>query len=955
MKKLLSFLLLAGISLTGSTQHPSGSILLPGNGPAAFPLVSPTETTAIYVSDQDHWLVQKAAAFLQKDIERVTGRRPVLLHQLPAAAKNLVIIGSLDGSPLIRQLSKITTISTLQHKWEAFTTGVSDHPLPGISHALIIAGSDRRGAAYGVFELSRQIGVSPWYWWADVPVTTKKEIYISSQWHNEAPKVKYRGFFINDEAPALSGWTKEKFGGFNHLFYEKVFELLLRMKANYLWPAMWGNAFNDDDTLNPILADKYGIVMGTSHHEPMLRAQQEWKRYGAGPWDYQANARTLDSFWRTGIRQMGSHESIVTIGMRGDGDMPMTEGSNIALLEKIVQRQREIIRDLTGKAPSATPQLWALYKEVQDYYDKGMHVPDDVTLLLCDDNWGNIRKLPRLTDKPRAGGYGLYYHFDYVGGPRNYKWLNTNPIPRIWQQMHLAKEYGVDRIWIVNVGDIKPMELPIEFFLDYAWDPGRWPADSLDNYTRTWASRQFGPAQADVIADILSTYTKYNGRCKPELLSPATYSLLNYREAEMIMEDYNRLAARADSIANILPPACRDAYYQLVLYPVTACANLNELYVTVAKNRLYARQGRSATDSLAARARNLFEKDSALSHYYNTIMAGGKWDHMMDQTHIGYTGWQQPPVNKMPEVLTLPPTGPGPDTSSWGLSIEGSASWWPFDPAQPSLPAFDRYGPATQYIEIFNRRQRPFACTISPGAAWLHISTAPSFTVSSEQRVQVSIDWTKLPPGQQKAPITISGSDGQNLSVIVTANAPSVYTGITPGSFVEANGYLSLESEHYSRTVETAVKWQRVPGLGRTLSGMEARSVTAVILQQGTSSPRLEYDCYLTQIGNQSVSAYFSPPLGFSGKGLQYGISFDDEEPQIITLPELSSGKNWEISVANNIFISSSSHHHLSKPGNHVLKFWMVTPGLVLQKLVVDTGGMKPAYLGPPESYRTVF
>ncbi len=271
-----------------------------------------------------------------------------------------------------------------------------DNPAKGIKQALVIAGSDKRGTAYGVFELSKQMGVSPWYWWADVPVKRKKEIYIKNGLYtSDSPKVKYRGIFINDEAPAFSGWAKEKFGGVNHLVYEKIFELMLRLKANYLWPAMWGNAFNDDDTLNPILARQYGIVMGTSHHEPMLRAQQEWKRYGKGKWDYDSNEVVLKDFWRKGIENMGSRESIVTVGMRGDGDMPMTEGTATALLERIVRDQRQIIEDVTHKPASETPQLWALYKEVQDYYDKGMSVPDDVTLLLCDDNWGNIRKLPK--------------------------------------------------------------------------------------------------------------------------------------------------------------------------------------------------------------------------------------------------------------------------------------------------------------------------------------------------------------------------------------------------------------------------------------------------------------------------------------------------------------------------------------------------------------------------------
>ena len=490
--------------------------------------------------------------------------------------------------------------------------------MKGIQHSLIITGSDRRGTAYGVFELSRRMGVSPWYWWADVPVKKKKEVYVKNgTYYSGTPSVKYRGIFINDEAPAFSGWTKEKFGGVNHRVYEKIFELMLRMKANYLWPAMWGNAFNDDDPLNPVLADRYGIVMGTTHHEPMLRAQQEWKRYGKGLWNYDSNEVRLKAFWKKGIEQMDSRESIVTIGMRGDGDMPMTEGSNIALLERIVKDQRNIIADVTQKPPAATPQLWALYKEVQNYYDKGMTVPDDITLLLCDDNWGNIRKLPKRSDSSRAGGFGIYYHFDYVGDPRNYKWLNTNSIPRVWEQMHLADEYGANRIWIVNVGDIKPMELPIQFFLDYAWNTKKWNAGNVDRYTQEWAEQIFGPAFAGPIAEILTAYTKYNSRRKPELLAPDTYSLVNYQEAETVVAEYSALAAKAEKIYNEIPVSYRNAYYQLVLYPVKACANLNKLYLAAGKNRLYAAQGRPSTNDLADSVKKYFDEDASLAHYYN--------------------------------------------------------------------------------------------------------------------------------------------------------------------------------------------------------------------------------------------------------------------------------------------------------------------------------------------------
>ena len=471
-------------------------------------------------------LVKRSAQFLQQDIEAVTGKKLSIVNTI-TAVKNIIVVGSIQNSSLVKQLVQQKKINpaSLKNKWEAYQIQTIKNPFKGVDNALVITGSDRRGTAFGVFEISKQIGVSPWYWWADVPVKKSSSLFIK---HNtfitDAPKVKYRGIFINDEAPALSNWSKEKFGGFNHLFYEKVFELLLRLKSNYIWPAMWGNAFYDDDSLNIKSADEYGIVIGTSHHEPLMRAHDEWRRYGKKQkWNYDSTETGLKEFWKAGM-QRATNEKIVSVGMRGDGDEPMSRQTATALLERIVKDQREIIANVTGKPASATPQLWALYKEVQDYYDKGMRVPDDVTLLLCDDNWGNIRKLPKITDAPRKGGYGIYYHFDYVGGPRNYKWLNTNPIPRVWEQMHLAYEYNVKDIWIVNVGDIKPMEFPIRFFLDYAWNPDKIGAADLQKYTEQWAAAQFGAKYANEIADMIAKYAKYNGRRKPELLDANTYS-----------------------------------------------------------------------------------------------------------------------------------------------------------------------------------------------------------------------------------------------------------------------------------------------------------------------------------------------------------------------------------------------------------------------------------------------
>lgn len=798
-----------------------------------FPVVAGGNASTIVVDKNETALVQKAAAFLQADIERVSGIKPQLVNELPVSATHIIIVAS-QTSPLIKQLG--VRKNRILREWEGYQLQVVDDPRKGIEQALVIMGTDRRGTAFGVFELSRQMGVSPWYWWADVPVTRKNEIYVKKNVSiADAPKVKYRGIFINDEAPALSGWSKEKFGGFNHKFYERVFELMLRLKSNYIWPAMWGNAFYDDDSLNQQTADEYGIVIGTSHHEPLMRAHDEWRRYGKGKWNYDSNQTRLQSFWRDGILRANKTEKIVSVGMRGDGDEPMTRETATALLETIVKDQRTIIEEVTGKPAAETPQLWALYKEVQDYYDKGMRVPDDVTLLLCDDNWGNIRRLPNPAEKPRKGGYGIYYHFDYVGGPRNYKWINTNNIARVWEQMHLAWEYNARQIWIVNVGDIKPMELPISFFLDYAWDPEKITAENIPAYYIQWANQQFGPAQAVKIAQLLSKYTQYNARRKPELLSQQTYSVTNYKEWERVKNEYEKLLTEAEAIEKTIPAAQQDAYYQLVLHPVAASANLYALYYYVAMNHHEAALKSATANTYADRAKQAYLNDSLITIKYHSI-AGGKWNHMMAQTHIGYTYWQQPPVNKMPALKNVP---------------------------------------------------------------------GDSNAVQMEQQ-----------------------DDG--------------------------TGYLSIAADQFDRAfIAQGITWKIIPGIGRTGSGVTSFPVTAKAQPPSVNSAHIQYEVNIDKTDSLHIYAYFSPTLNiFNDDGLKYAISIDNEQPQLVSINKDDNNvRTWEGWVANNIIIKKTTHTVRTK-GKHVIKFWRVSPAVVLQKLVLDLGGLKPSYLGPPETTR---
>jgi hypothetical protein len=585
----------------------------------------------------------------------------------------IVLIGVLGQSPTIDRLVREGKVeaSNLRGEWEAYRQVVVDKPFANVSQALVVIGSDRRGAVFGTYDISQQMGVSPWHWFADVPVSRQRNVSVREMAHSDKPRVRYRGFFINDEAPCLSEWAKKKFGGANAAMYAHVFELLLRMKGNYLWPAMWApRAFAADDPQNMVLADAMGVIMGNSHHEPMLRAHDEWhrnKEHGVtgGRWDYTQNAENLRTFWRGGIERMMSkgdgkgYESVVTIGMRGDGDEPMAEGAAVPLLERIVSDQRKIIADVTGRPASETPQVWALYKEVQEYYDHGMKVPDDVILLFADDNWGQIRRLPTPGAPARSGGYGVYYHYDYVGVPRNYKWLNTNQIEKTWQQMDLAYASGARAMWIVNVGDIKPMEYPLEFFLAKAWNPELMTPGALAAYPEHWARNTFGPAHAGAIGEMMTAYSKYAARRKPELIDQNSFPLggitsegLDGGEFGTMVAEWDALEARMLDVRKRLRADQLDCYYQLLEYPVSAMTNLYRLYYAAAWNKLLASRNDPRANFFADQVETFFSRDRELTDHYHRIN-GGKWDGMMAQVHMSYVTWNDPTQQTMPSVTRV--------------------------------------------------------------------------------------------------------------------------------------------------------------------------------------------------------------------------------------------------------------------------------------------------------------
>lgn len=655
LKALSTFVIALSISLSATAAEKF--IHFSRTNQRDIELTNSNDTVKYDPSDWEGVII--AVNNLRNDLKAVTG-----------SDKASIVVGTVGKSKAVDKYTDI--VNQLKGKWEQYIiTNDGDN--------IVVMGSDKRGTIYGIYELSQQIGVSPWYWWADAPIAKHDNIFMTPGTYTDGePAVKYRGIFINDEWPSFGGWSQNHFGGVNSKMYSTIFELLLRLKANYMWPAMWASAFNEDDPLSPEVADRMGIIMGTSHHEPMMRSHREYlnRKNNIGAWDYTTNSTNLDRFFHDGMKRNKDYDNIVTIGMRGDGDVAMGKGDdaeNMKTLSRVIDGQRRIIKDIYG-TEDAVPQLWAIFTEVQRYYDAGFTVPDDVTLLFCDNNWGYIRRIGTDNERKRKGGLGMYYHIDMNGGPWNDRWVNTTTIPKLREQLNLAYRTGIDRIWIINVGDLKPKEVPIDFIMNYAWNPDAVKPGDEKTYLENFARSIFGEANAADIADIIAKYSKYNLIRKPEVQVPGIF---NHDEMLHMDSLWTDLVEKTECIKSKISPEARDAYYQLVYYPAVASA-------TVAKIYNYATMG----DSLAIDS--LMEKDAKLSDYYNTVMSNGKWNGMMQDNHIGYTKWSIPDKNTNPLALGFKVENninPQNDTDEYSIpahryskNISGEHSEWIFLP-----------------------------------------------------------------------------------------------------------------------------------------------------------------------------------------------------------------------------------------------------------------------------------
>jgi hypothetical protein len=614
-------------------------------------LVAGGQTSDIYVDPADFEVVKIAAGLMADDIERVTGKRPAIKSNATQLGANAVILGTLGKSRVIHEIAAAGQLdsSRIQGRWEGYGIKLVHKPMAGVAQALVIAGSDRRGTAYGVMEISRRIGVSPFYWWADVPVRKRPNLIlgVGNAQISASPSVKYRGIFINDELWGFLPWEMGTFDPGEDVgpkTYRKIFEVMLRLRLNYLWPS--GGDKHEFGAVpgNCALADDWAMVMGSSHAEPILRSPASWNVATEGPWDYPTNRARMLAFWKEWAQARGKYEAVWTVGLRGNGDLPMigqTEAGQIAILNQALRDQRELLREYVVPARDGKiAQDLVLYNEVLRVLDDGLKVPPDVTLVWPDDNWGYVRQLPNAAQQERPGGSGVYYHVDYSGQPHDHCWFSATPPAQIWEEMRKAWDNGARTLWVVNVGKIKAQEIDTDFWARFAWNIDEFGPESQPAYLKNFAEESFGRENADEISSILAEFFRLCSIRKPDTMGSALCvtrphiirsvwaAALPSEFADLLLRQYQSVLDRAEKVAQKLPEEASAAYFELVLYPVRMLCASGSTFINYERYRNSLDQppkSREYAEAVTRWNRIVLEN----TDYYNTRLAGGKWKRMM--------------------------------------------------------------------------------------------------------------------------------------------------------------------------------------------------------------------------------------------------------------------------------------------------------------------------------------
>ncbi|MCW3806930.1 glycosyl hydrolase 115 family protein [Plebeiibacterium marinum] len=918
----------------------------------AFTIAHSNAVASIYVDIDDYSVVDKSATLLSADIESITGKKPPLVSSLKHLKNNVIIVGTVGKNQIIDKLinKNKLDVNEIEGQWERFIIQVVDKPAKGIEKALVIAGSDKRGTAYGIFSLSEAIGVSPWYWWADVPIKESRELYFKNERYvSKKPSVKYRGIFLNDEDWGLHPWAAKnidpKLGDIGPNTYERVFELLLRLKANMVAPAMHEctKAFFTVPG-NMQMADDYGILITTSHCEPLLyNNASEWSKKEQGEWNYKTNRNEIVNALENRVKQAAENDNIYTIALRGMHDEGMKGGSDddkLNMLTEAIKDQRTLLSKHIDKPLSEIPQIFVPYKEVLGLYEKGLDVPEDITIVWPDDNYGYIKKLGNSEEQKRKGGTGVYYHISYLGWPNDYLWLNTTPPTLMYAEMHKAYSLGADKYWLVNVGDIKPGEMGMQLFLDMAWDFEKFSFENINQYQTSYLTSIFGEKYQKDIEIIFDKYYYHGFTRKPEYMTwdwrwnslfahekvkDTDLSFINYNEADKRLNDYNTISEKAKVILNQLPENLKPSFFELIYYPVKAASLYNHEMLIAQKNRWYATQNRALTNVLATDVKLYHDSLATLTAEYNNLL-GGKWNGMM--TAPGFLPTEQLPPTQYIEI---------PQTSEMGIFVEGSVS---NETSKHCLPEFYNSLNNIHYFDIYNKGSVPLKWKATSNDNWININKKEGET-STEDRITVSINWELL-KGKSSSEGEINVSDGETSKKIkVLASNDKL---INKEQYTEYNGTISICPTEYQRKTENGnIKFQAIKGLGYTSSCLQLGNAK---YDNGDDS-FVEYDFHTTSTGEVTIYTYMLPLFSKDkSHSTKYGVQIDNKEKVIHHNDVKEYSKEWANNVLRNSAIDKTIVN-IDKAGLHTLKIFSVDPGMIIHKIIIDTGGLKDSYIGP--------
>ncbi len=947
MKKIFVLLSLFLICRNGIAQS--------GKGNNDFILSAPHRTTTIVVSRGEKEIVNIAAKSLAKDIKDITGQQSFFNTDTRNLKGSIIVIGTVTN-PLVQRLSKKAGLADIEGKWEHFLIRVLSNEMHPSEKILLIAGSDARGTAYGVFTLSRLIGVSPWKWWADVTPHKKKELTIRDDINIEqGPSVKYRGIFLNDEDWGLRPWASKTFepklGNIGPKTYAKIYELLLRLKANTIWPAMHpGTTPFFDVKGNEEMARKYDIVIATAHNEPMMRDNnEEWHSKTMGPFNYVTNRDSVYNYWKRRVKQVAGDDNIYTLGMRGVGDSGMkgvsTLSQEVALLSRIIKDQRGLLKKYVNPDVTKVPQVFIPYKEVLPVYDHGLKVPDDVTLMWPDDNFGYIRRLSDQKERRRSGSSGIYYHISYWGSPHDYLWLSTTQPGLIYEEMKKAWNYGATRMWIVNVGDIKPAEYDIEFFMDMAWNINSIQPNTIIRHMKKWSAGLFGQKNAEAITQVKDDYYRLAFIRRPEFMgwsqvypqtpikNTAFRPFFDGDEIARRVNAYKELIQKVEQIKKDIPNDRKNAFFELVAYPVEGSAYMNEKFLYAQKSSLFAKYQLPAANVYASLSRHAFDSIKKLTREYNTL-ANGKWKYMMDMSPRNLAVFQMPELpGKIKAgqkgILVWPEGQPAPNQNQ--LSCK--------------LPPYNPYSARHHFIALYNKGSQPVKWQASVDQDWIQINKK-SGLLRNEDKLVVTVNWDKLPSSTREGKVIIKTKN--KVYNVEISLEPPIKGQVPDNPIVEHDGHVFIQAYDFiqKKDISKNHQWMPIQELGYSDSAYTISPFPNVDIQK-LRSAYLEYRFYTYSKGPAEITIFTLPTHPVNNHaGMRIALSVDNGDKHIISYKTEGRSEQWKLNVLSN-HARCALKFDFATDGWHTIKVYPHDPGVVVDQLMINFNPGQEIYAVP--------